>query len=72
MSVSSRLVRTVEPPSLAWWRQAVAAPKPTSEQRVALSPAVRAAFECGHCLSDVIVPRVIVLHDETCPTMRRS
>jgi hypothetical protein len=36
-----------------------------------LTPAVKAAYECGHCLSDLVIPRVIRLHDPSCPTLRR-
>jgi hypothetical protein len=44
-----------------------------SERRVPLPQAVVEAFRCRHCVSDPpIIPRVIVRHEDGCPTLRRS
>jgi hypothetical protein len=68
VSLSTRVAKAVQIPKLA--RQ-LGQQQPISEQRVPLSQAVRQAFACPDCLADVLIPRVVRLHDPTCPTLRR-
>jgi hypothetical protein len=69
VSVSTRVYQGVEIPRIA---KLFEAEQPISEQQVPLSQAVRQAFACPDCLADVLIPRVIRLHDPTCITLRRS
>jgi hypothetical protein len=50
---------------------AMTAAQPVSTKQVPLDSAVVAAFQCEDCPSDVVIPEVRVLHEPTCPTLRR-
>jgi hypothetical protein len=74
MTISSRLVRTTAPPSLAWWRRELAAEqlehKP-SEPPAAVQYLLNELYQCPDCVSEVRWDlKVAVGHDPMCITRR--